>query len=108
MEFLLTAEETEFGDEVRAFLQRELSWFVGYSELDADCDLANLKTRAVQDGDDFIITGQKAFSSDAHMADYGWVATRTDPESSRNRSASRLRRRRLSPSRSGRTARCRP
>ncbi len=68
----------------------ELSWFVGYSELDAGCDLANLKTRAVQDGDDFIITGQKAFSSNAHMAGYGRVATRTGPESSRNRIANRL------------------
>lgn len=108
MEFKLTAEETEFRDEVRAFLQRELSWFVGYSELDTGSELANLKTRAVQDGDKFIITGQKAFSSDAHMVDYGWVATRTGPESLRNRGASRLWRRRLSPPRSGRAARCRP
>ena len=57
----------------------ELSWFVGYSEPEAGSDLASLKTKAVEDGDDFVITGQKAFSSDAHMADYGWVATRTDP-----------------------------
>ncbi len=55
----------------------ELSWFVGYSEPEAGSDLASLKTKAVQDGDHFVITGQKAFSSDAHMADYGWVATRT-------------------------------
>ena len=63
----------------------ELSWFVGYSEPDAGSDLASLKTRAVEDGDHFIITGQKSFSSDAHMADYGWVATRTDPTSSKHR-----------------------
>ncbi len=63
----------------------ELSWFVGYSEPEAGSDLASLKTRAVEDGDHFIITGQKAFSSDAHMADYGWVATRTDPTSSKHR-----------------------
>lgn len=63
----------------------ELSWFVGYSEPDAGSDLANIKTRAVADGDHFIVTGQKAFSSDAHMADYVWLATRTDPASQRHR-----------------------
>jgi alkylation response protein AidB-like acyl-CoA dehydrogenase len=66
----------------------EISWFVGYSEPEAGSDLANLKTRAVADGDDFVITGQKAFSSDAHMADYGWVATRTDPKSERHKGLS--------------------
>jgi alkylation response protein AidB-like acyl-CoA dehydrogenase len=60
-------------------IRGELSWFVGYSEPEAGSDLANLKTRAVEDGDDFVITGQKAFSSDAHMADYCWLAARTDP-----------------------------
>jgi len=63
----------------------EISWFVGYSEPDAGSDLANLKCRAVADGDDFVITGQKAFSSDAHMADYGWLAARTDPGAQRHR-----------------------
>ena len=63
----------------------EISWFVGYSEPDAGSDLANLKCRAVADGDDFLITGQKAFSSDAHMADYGWLAARTDPGAQRHR-----------------------
>ena len=63
----------------------EISWFVGYSEPEAGSDLANLKTRAVADGDDFVVTGQKAFSSDAHMADYAWLAARTDPASQRHR-----------------------
>lgn len=66
----------------------EISWFVGYSEPEAGSDLANVKTRAVADGDDFIIAGQKAFSSDAHMADYGWVATRSDPNSQRHKGMS--------------------
>jgi alkylation response protein AidB-like acyl-CoA dehydrogenase len=79
-----------FGSEAQkaAFLPKmvrgELSWFVGYSEPESGSDLASLKTKAVEDGDDFIITGQKAFSSDAHMADYGWVATRTDATSTKH------------------------
>ena len=68
----------------------ELSWFVGYSEPEAGSDLASLKTRAVEEGDHFVITGQKAFSSDAHMADYGWVATRTDPASTKHRGITML------------------
>jgi alkylation response protein AidB-like acyl-CoA dehydrogenase len=75
-------------EQKRALLPRiiagELSWFVGYSEPEAGSDLANLSTRAVADGDAFVITGQKSFSSDAHMADYCWLAARTDPHSSRH------------------------
>jgi alkylation response protein AidB-like acyl-CoA dehydrogenase len=66
----------------------ELAWFVGYSEPEAGSDLANLSTRAVEDGDHFIITGQKSFSSDAHRADYGWVATRSDPTQTKHRGLS--------------------
>ncbi len=63
----------------------ELAWFVGYSEPEAGSDLANVSTRAVDDGDAFIVTGQKAFSSDAHTADYSLVLARTAPDSSRHR-----------------------
>ena len=56
----------------------ELSWFVAYSEPEAGSDLANLKTGAREDGDHFVITGQKSFSSDAHMADFAWLAARTN------------------------------
>ena len=75
----------QFGSDAQkaALLSRmrrgEIAWFVGYSEPEAGSDLASLKTSAVEDGDSFVITGQKAFSSDAHVADYGWVAARTDP-----------------------------
>jgi len=82
MAFGSDAQRAEF---IPKMSRGELSFFVGYSEPEAGSDLASLKTRAVEDGDDFIVTGQKAFSSDAHMADYGWVATRTDPTLAKHR-----------------------
>ena len=66
MAFGSEAQKAEF---LPKMVLGELSWFVGYSEPEAGSDLASLKTKAVEDGDYFVITGQKAFSSDAHMAD---------------------------------------
>jgi alkylation response protein AidB-like acyl-CoA dehydrogenase len=63
----------------------ELSWFVGYSEPEAGSDLANVKTKAVEEADCYVISGQKAYSSDSHIADYGWVLGRTDPSSIKHR-----------------------
>ncbi len=79
------AQKTEFLPRIN---RGELSWFVGYSEPEAGSDLANLKTSATPDGDGFVVTGQKAFSSEAHMADYGWVAARTDPDAPKHRGIS--------------------
>src|SRR5947207_5716801 len=53
---------------------------MGYTEPGAGTDLAALKTRAVRDGDEYIINGQKVFTSLAGGADYVWLATRTNPE----------------------------
>lgn len=54
-----------------------------YTEADAGSDLASLKTRAEEDGDDFIINGAKIFTSLGHEAHYGLMAARTDPEASK-------------------------
>jgi alkylation response protein AidB-like acyl-CoA dehydrogenase len=73
---------------VPALLSGEISCALGYSEPDAGTDLASLKTRAVRDGDDYVINGQKIWTSGAHMSDHVWLATRTDPEAPKHRGIS--------------------
>ena len=60
-------------------LAGELLVSIGYSEPGAGTDLAALKTSAVRDGDDWVINGQKMWTSLAHFCDYTWLAVRTDP-----------------------------
>ena len=72
-------------DEQKAFflpkiLKGEIHFCIGYTEPGAGTDLAALKTRAVRDGDEYVINGQKLFTSLAGGADYVWLATRTNPE----------------------------
>src|ERR1700749_1068466 len=62
-----------------AILDGSVEFAIGYSEPGAGSDLASLRTTAVPDGDDYVINGQKMFTSGAAYADYVWLAARTDP-----------------------------
>lgn len=69
-------------------LAGELNFAIGYTEPNAGTDLASLQTRAVIDGDDFVINGNKIFTSGAMFADWIWLACRTDPDAPRHRGLS--------------------
>jgi len=80
-------------DEQKAFflpriLKGEIAFCIGYTEPNAGTDLASLQTRAVRDGDQWIINGQKVFTSLAGDADYVWLAVRTDPDAPKHKGIS--------------------
>ncbi len=76
----------------REFLPRiargEISFALGYTEPNAGTDLASLEMRAVRDGDDYIVNGQKVYSSFAHISTHHWLAVRTDPDVPKHRGIS--------------------
>jgi alkylation response protein AidB-like acyl-CoA dehydrogenase len=68
----------------------ELHFAIGYSEPGAGTDLASLRTTAVRDGDEYVINGQKMWTSLIAYADYVWLAARTNPEAKKHRGISML------------------
>lgn len=68
-----------------AILAGDVSWAQGYSEPGAGSDLGSLQTRAVRDGDDYILNGQKIWTSGAHLADSLFMLVRTDPDAPKHR-----------------------
>lgn len=85
-----------YGSEVQkkkflpAILAGEVHFAIGYSEPEAGTDLASLRTSAVRHGDEYIVNGQKIWTTGGHDADYVWLACRTDPEAAKHKGISIL------------------
>jgi len=81
-----TQEQKEFF--LPKILAGDIHFCIGYTEPGSGTDLASLQTRAVRDGDEYVINGQKIYTSLAGDADYIWLATRTDPEAAKHKGIS--------------------
>ena len=82
--------ETQKREILPRILSGEVLWCQGYSEPSAGSDLASLRTSAVADGDDFIVNGQKIWTSFAHEADMIFLLARTDPQAKKQEGISFL------------------
>jgi len=71
-------------------LRGDINFAIGYTEPEAGTDLASLRTRAVRDGDEYVVNGGKVFTSGANQADYIWLACRTDATAPKHKGISIL------------------
>jgi alkylation response protein AidB-like acyl-CoA dehydrogenase len=69
---------------IKPTLHGEVVWCQGYSEPNAGSDLASVQTRGVEDGDDFLISGQKIWTTTAHVSDMMFALIRTEPDASKH------------------------
>ena len=75
---------------LKRILAGDVHFAIGYSEPDAGTDLASLRTTARRDGDQYVVNGQKLWTTGGHQADYLWLACRTDPDAPKHQGISIL------------------
>ena len=85
---LAVGNEEQKKEHLPPIARAERMWCQGWSEPNAGSDLAALTTRAVRDGDDYVINGQKIWTSGAHRADWMFMLARTNPEEKRGKGLS--------------------
>jgi alkylation response protein AidB-like acyl-CoA dehydrogenase len=85
---LVSANDEQKKEHLLPIARAELFWTQLWSEPGAGSDLACLSTKAVRDGDDYVVNGQKIWSSGAHRADWGFMLARTNPGERRSRGLS--------------------
>lgn len=81
---MLFGTEQQKKEYLTGIARGDIIFCLGYSEPNAGSDLASLQTRAVETSDAYVINGQKTWCSYAHLADYCWLAARTDPEAAKH------------------------
>lgn len=82
---MLYGNEEQKKEYIPRIARGEIEFALGYTEPQAGSDLAAVDVRAVEDGDDFVLNGQKVFNTGCHYAQYVWLATRTDPSAPKHR-----------------------
>ena len=85
---MLAGTEEQKAEHLPPIARGERLWCTLYSEPGSGSDLASLETQATRDGDDYVINGQKIWTSSAHVADWGWLAARTNPDAPKHRGIS--------------------